>query len=104
MAKEVLDFFNQNFKDDLALELWDSRTYESKPYTCWWVSFRDANTYKTNEDQNRKLCMLIAINLWNNSKREDADICLKFMSLLNKEALRLVGWKSDNRGYYIVPF
>lgn len=76
LAKEVLSFLYDNFKGDLSLELWDSRTYSTNRYTCWWIGFKDANTYKTKNGQSI-LCMLIAINLWNNSKRDDANVCLE---------------------------
>lgn len=103
IAKEIVSLIYDNFKGDLSLEIWDSRTYSTNRYTCLWIGFKDANTYKT-RDGKSKLCMLFAINLVNNSAREDADVCFKFMSLLDKQDLGLADWKSDNRGYWMVPY
>jgi hypothetical protein len=103
IAKEVLSFLNSNFKNDLALELWDARTYDTNPYTCWWVSFRDANTYKDNNGQT-KLCMSLFFNLFNNRKREDAEVGFRFMSIINRDELGLTGWKTDSKSYWMIPF
>jgi hypothetical protein len=103
IAKEVLSFLNDNFKNDLALELWDARWYTSKSYTCWWVSVKDANTYK-NKNGLTKLCMALTFNLLIRKKREDAEVIFRFLEIVNKKELNLTGWKYDSICYWMVPF
>ncbi len=104
IAKELLDFCSSNFTDDdIALEVWDSRKYETVGYTCWWVSFRDANTYK---DQNGKTknCMILNFALHNNKRRpNDADVLFRFVDVVGRDKLNLLGWKTD-KVYWYVPF
>jgi hypothetical protein len=103
IAKEVLSFLNRNFKNDLALELWDARTYDTHSYTCWWVSLKDANTYKEKNGL-AKLCIALNFNLFNNNAREDAEVGFRFMTIVRRDDLGLIGWKTDNRYFWLVPF
>ncbi len=101
-AKELLEFF-KNFKGNIALKPWDSVTHEGESYTCWYVSFLDADTYVDEKGLN-KLCIALHFNMVKNKRRCDVDVFFRFMDVVKKGELKLSGWHNAYKNCEYVSF
>ncbi|MCW4045963.1 MAG: hypothetical protein NWE99_00160 [Candidatus Bathyarchaeota archaeon] len=84
----------ENFNgSELALKPWDARCHRSESYTCWYVSFLDADTY-TGENGKHKLCIVLHFDL----QPKDIRVYFRFMQYAPKD--RLVGF--DKHKEYVL--
>ncbi len=96
-ARYLIDLFD-NFKEDileknnrdkrLALKLWDARCHGKEKYTCWYVSFLDADTYIDKLGKN-KLCIVLHFDI----TPKNIKIYFRFNEHVIKNML--TGWRKE---------
>lgn len=99
---ELLEFFKK-FTREIELKVWDSVTHDDRSYTCWYVSFPDADTY-VDEKGLRKLCIALHFNIINNKRRRDIDVFFRFMKVIKKSELDLIDWNLSTKNCEYVSF
>jgi hypothetical protein len=100
--EQFLDDFGKSKLEErkLALKVWDARCHEKgKDYTCWYVSFLDANRNKRNN-----LCIVLHFNIVKNTRRTDIDVFFRFMDCVKKDKLKLIDWHKANENCEYVSF
>ena len=91
---ELLDNFNEetlknnNRDEKLALKLWDARCHGNEYYTCWYVSFLDADKYRDKYGKNR-LCIALHFDITS----KDIKIYFRFNEHVLREMLN--GWRKE---------
>lgn len=98
IAKEVIRFLNDNFKDDLALEVVRERPWGTN--YVWWLVFRNAHFYKEPE----RLCSFLAVDLINDDDNAKINFKKNFTTKEEMDKMNYIGLRDDGASYWIVPF
>jgi hypothetical protein len=90
--EDFLIYFDKEHlrKEDgkLALKVWDVRRFPSaKNYSCWYVSFIDADTYKRKNVN--VLCIVLHFDV---ARDKILRVFFRFMGCVEKGKLKLIGW------------
>jgi len=96
-ANYLIEFLN-NFKEEtlknnnrdtiLALKVWDARCHGKEYYTCWYLSFLDADTYMEENGKN-KLCIVLHFDITS----KDINVYFRFAEYVPKDML--TGWRKE---------
>lgn len=87
-AKTLLQILNIFKNSKLALKIWDARCHKNEAYTCWYVSFSDADSYIGKNGKN-KLCIILHFDITS----KDIRVYFRFRDYMPKD--KLVGFRKE---------